>query len=161
VVRDKFAVPLATIRLVSAAFARFSVGMSDDVGSHDTRITLATDAAQHPEVFAVAFNSGDAAALESVYEDLGVLVPEPGQPVTGLDRAAANARFQSLGLPIEVRPRHVYVADDIALLIVDWTIGGTGRDGAPVHLRGTAADVVRRGPEGTWRYIIDNPFGTD
>lgn len=160
VVRDKFSVPLATVCLVSGGLACFSVWMSNDFGSHDTRITLTTDATQHPEVFAAAFNSGNAAALESVYEDLGVLVSEPGQPMNGLDRAAANARFQQLGLPINVRPRHVYVADDIALLIVDWTISGTGPDGTPVRLRGTATDVARRGPQGTWRYIIDNPFGT-
>lgn len=160
VIRDQFAVPLATFRLVSGGLACFSVWMDDDFGSHDTRIAFSTDAAQHPEVFAAAFNSGNAAALESVYEDLGVLVSEPGQPMTGLERAAANARFQRLGLPIDVRPRHVYVADDIALLIVDWAIEGTGPDGAPVRLRGTATDVARRGPEGTWRYIIDNPFGT-
>lgn len=160
VIRDQFAVPLATFRLVSGGLACFSVWMDDDFGSHDTRIAFSTDAAQHPEVFAAAFNSGNAAALESVYEDLGVLVSEPGQPMTGLERAAANARFQRLGLPIDVRPRHVYVADDIALLIVDWAIDGTGPDGAPVHLHGTATDVARRGQEGTWRYVIDNPFGT-
>ncbi|MGI8722918.1 MAG: YybH family protein [Geodermatophilaceae bacterium] len=91
---------------------------------------------------------------------LEFLYPNPDKPMTGLDRAVANARFQGLGLPIDVRPRHVYVADDIALLIVDWTIDGTGPDGTPVHLQGTATDVARRGPQGTWRYIIDNPFGT-
>lgn len=159
-VRDQFAVPLATFGLVSGRLARFPMWMSDRFDSHDTRIALTTDAAQHPEVFAAAFNSGDAAALERMYEDRGVLVPESGQSVTGLDRAAANARLQRLGLPIDVRPRHVYVARDIALLIVDWAIEGTGPDGAPVRLRGTATDVARRGPEGTWRYIIDNPFGT-
>jgi ketosteroid isomerase-like protein len=95
-----------------------------------------------------------------MYEGLGVLVPAPGQPVTGADRAAANAQFLGLGLPIHVRPRHVYVADDIALLIVDWSIDGIGPDGGEVHIHGTATDVARRGPDGTWRYIIDNPFGT-
>lgn len=140
--------------------------MSDDInsiegiGRHPTRMALTTDPAQHPAVFAAAFNSGDPAAVERVYEDLGVLVAKPGQPVTGSDRAAANARFLGLGLPIEVRPRHVYVTEDIALLIVDWVIDGTGPDGAKVHMSGTATDVARRGPDGTWRYIIDNPFGT-
>ncbi|EFL19641.1 predicted protein [Streptomyces sp. C] len=35
----------------------------------------------------------------------------------------------------------------------------TGRDGVPVHVEGTATDVARRGPDGRWRYAIDNPFG--
>jgi ketosteroid isomerase-like protein len=89
-----------------------------------------------------------------------VLVARPGVPVTGPERAAANGRLQALGVPIEVHPRHVYVADDIALLVVDWMIEGTGPDGTPVHVSGTATDVARRGPDGTWRYVIDNPWGT-
>ncbi|WP_457027959.1 YybH family protein [Kitasatospora sp. P5_F3] len=56
--------------------------------------------------------------------------------------------------------RHTYTADEIALLVVDWTITGTGPDGSPVDLTGTATDVARRGPDGYWRYLIDNPFGT-
>lgn len=132
----------------------------DEIGSsHTDRMPLTTDPARHPHVFAAAFNSGDPDAVEAVYEDLGILVPEPGRAVAGAERRSANAALQALGVPIVVQPRHVHVADDIALLIVDWTIDGTGGDGAPVHVRGTATDVARRGADGHWRYVIDNPFG--
>jgi ketosteroid isomerase-like protein len=50
--------------------------------------------------------------------------------------------------------------DDLALLVVAWSIRGTTRDGREVNLMGTASDVVRRGADGKWRYVIDNPFGT-
>ena len=100
--------------------------------------------------FASAFNSRDAQAVDAVYEPGGLFVPEPGTTVTGAARQAANQRFLGLGLPIDVRPRHVYAHDGIALLIVDWTIGD-------VH--GTATDVAREGADGRWRYVIDNPFG--
>ncbi|MEU9714005.1 DUF4440 domain-containing protein [Streptomyces sp. NPDC047976] len=112
-----------------------------------------------PAVFAERFNSGDAAALAEVYEDGAVLVARPGAPVTGAELLAANGRLQDLGVPISVRPRHVYRNGDLALLVVDWVIDGTGRDGAAVHVEGTATDVARRGPDGRWRYVIDNPFG--
>lgn len=128
--------------------------------SHPIRITPTADPAQHPSVFAAAFNSGDPAAVDQVYEDGGVLVPEPGRSVTGAARTQANALLLELGLPINVRPRHVYVANDIALLIVDWAIDGDGPDGQPVHITGTATDVARQGADGLWRYVIDNPFGT-
>ncbi len=121
---------------------------------------LTQDIAEHPHVFARAFNSGDPAAVEAVYETDGLLVPQPGLPVAGDARAEANQRLMDLGLPIEVRPRHVYVNGDLALLIVDWTISGTGPDGQPVHVEGTATDVARRGADGFWRYAIDNPMGT-
>jgi len=54
----------------------------------------------------------------------------------------------------------VFVADDIAQIVVDWSIDGTGPDGEQVHLGGTACDIVRRGVDGYWRYIIDNNQGT-
>lgn len=147
-------------RLVSVVGVRFPVDMDDVAKLHYDSMRLSTDPAQHPAAFAAAFNSGDPSRVEQVYEDLGVLVAEPGRPVTGRDRAAANATFQALGPPITVRPRHVYVADDIALLIVDWTLKGSGPYVSPVHIEGTATDVARRGSDGRWRYIIDNPFVT-
>ncbi|MYS90113.1 SnoaL-like domain protein [Streptomyces chartreusis NRRL 3882] len=127
---------------------------------HDSTVALSCDAAQHPMVFAAAFNSGSPEALARVYDRRALFVPRPGTCVTGQEIAAANSAFQSLGLPISVRPRHTYVADDIALLIVDWTIDGHRPDGERVRLEGTATDVARRGPDGLWRYLIDNPFGT-
>lgn len=134
--------------------------MPDHILPADGDLPLAGSPEQQPHVFAAAFNTGDPDAIERVYEQAGVLVSSPGVPTTGADRRAANARMASLGLPIEVRPRHVYVAEDIALLIVDWTIAGTTPDGEEVDIQGTATDVARRDAEGTWRYIIDNPFGT-
>lgn len=133
--------------------------MSEIASGHTDRMPLTTDPALHPSVFAAAFNSGDPAAVEAVYEDVGILVPQPGAPVAGDQRRAANAAFQGLGVPIKVTPRHVYVADDIALLIVDWVIDGPGPDGTHVYVEGTATDVARQGSDGNWRYIIDNPFG--
>ncbi|KJK43803.1 hypothetical protein UK23_31760 [Lentzea aerocolonigenes] len=100
--------------------------------------------------FAAAFNAKDADAVDAVYEPHGLFVPEPGRTVTTTERQAANQRFLDLGLPISVHPRHVYEHDGIALLIVDWTIG---------DVTGTATDVARRGADGRWRYVIDNPFG--
>ncbi len=133
--------------------------MTTDHDSRDPRAARTDDPAQHAAAFVNAFNSGDSTAVEQLYEDLGVLVPSPGHPVTGPERAAANEHLLGLGLPIHATPRHVYVADDIALLIVDWSIRGTGPDGTDIHIEGTATDVARRGRDGLWRYIIDNPFG--
>ncbi|MFE4087049.1 YybH family protein [Streptomyces sp. YIM B13502] len=91
--------------------------------------TLADRPEEVPVVFAERFNSGDAAALAEVYEDAAVLVPQPGTPATGPDLHAANGRLQKLGVPITVRPRHVYRSGDVALLIVDWSsTGPVGRD---------------------------------
>ncbi len=103
--------------------------------------------------FLAAFNSGDATALEPLYEADAVMVPRPGMPVTGRDLSAAIGYMLRLGKPMRAELRQCYVAGDIALLVVDWSIPDT-------ELAGTASDVLRRGPDGKWRYAIDNPMGT-
>ncbi|MFI9584546.1 YybH family protein [Streptomyces sp. NPDC052236] len=97
---------------------------------HAPTVSLTTAPEQHPAVFAEAFNTGRADAVAQVYEPGAVFVPHPGQQVTGDALAKATADFLALGLPISVQPRHTYVADDIALLIVDWVIDGPGPGGA-------------------------------
>ena len=41
-----------------------------------------------------------------------------------------------------------------------WSFDGTGPDGDPVRLSASNADVLRRQADGTWRFVIDNPWGT-
>lgn len=122
---------------------------------------LVTDPAQLPATFAAAFNTGDADAVERLFEPDAVFVTQPGEQVTGVARRAATGDFLKLGVPIAITVRHCYVSGDLALLIGDFVIEGTGPDGAPVHQKGTATDVARRGTDGGWRYVIDNPPGTD
>ncbi|WP_181776624.1 YybH family protein [Amycolatopsis pittospori] len=121
--------------------------------THSTSVPLTADPAEHPFVFQAAFNTGSAEILDSLYEPDAVFIRRDGAQVTGADRRSANGRILALGQPIVVAPRQVRVAGDLALLIVDWVIEG--------HLAATATDVARRGPDGLWRYVIDNPFGVD
>ena len=106
------------------------------------------------------FNSGKVSAMETLYEG-AVLIADDGRTVT--DRAEISAELErdlSLGLPLGAEARHVFVADDIAQIVVDWSIDGTGPDGKHVHLGGSASDIVRRGADGLWRSLIDNNLGT-
>ena len=109
----------------------------------------------HDEIqaFVAAFNRGDADALDKLYDEHSVLVPAPGQPMTGDQRRAATAHLLGFGMPMRAEVRHIYQAGDIALVIVDWSIEGLG-------MTGTATDVLRRSPDGQWRHLVDNPFGT-
>jgi ketosteroid isomerase-like protein len=54
----------------------------------------------------------------------------------------------------------VFVAADIAQIVLEWSIDGTDTDGKHVHLGGSASDILRRGADGLWRYLIDNNQGT-
>lgn len=112
-----------------------------------------------PAAFAARFKAGEPALLADLFPDGSLLVPTPGRPVAGPEILAGLSAHLGLGLPVEVALRHVYQADDIALLIVDWRIAGVSVEGDEVDITGTATDVVRRGADGRWRYAIDNPFG--
>ena len=57
-------------------------------------------------------------------------------------------------------PFDVFVGGDTAQIVVDWSIDGKGPNGEGIHLGGSASDIVRRGADGFWRYIIDNNQGT-
>ena len=107
------------------------------------------------------FNSGKIEAMMDLYAPASVVVAKDGRTIT--DRTEIAAQFQrdmSLGLPLKANVRHVFVGDDTAQIVVDWSIDGKGPDGKDVHLGGSASDIVRRGADGRWRYIIDNNQGT-
>ena len=107
------------------------------------------------------FNSGQVSAMMELHDPASVFVENDGSTMT--DRAAIAARLDrdlKLSLPLTANVRHVFVAGDIAQIIVDWFIDGTGPDGQEVHLTGSACDIARRGADGFWRYLIDNNQGT-
>jgi ketosteroid isomerase-like protein len=107
------------------------------------------------------FNSGEVSAMMALYEPEAAMIAKDGRPITDRTEIAAELeRDLRLGLPLEAKARHVFVAGDIAQIVLDWSIDGTGPDGEHVHLGGSASDVARRGADGTWRYVIDNALGT-
>ena len=107
------------------------------------------------------FNSGKVSAMMALYAPEAVFIAKDGRTITDHTEIAAQLeRDISLGLPLKANVRHVFVGDDIAQIVLDWSIDGTGPDGKHVHLGGSASDIVRRGADGLWRYMIDNNQGT-
>jgi ketosteroid isomerase-like protein len=107
------------------------------------------------------FNSGKVSAMMTLYDPEAVLIAKDGRTVTDRTEIVAELeRDLSLGLPLEAKAPHVFVAGDIAQIVVDWSIDGTGPGGKHVHLGGAASDIARRGADGRWRYLIDNNLGT-
>lgn len=112
--------------------------------------------------FQTAFNARDLDALLALYEEGAALTPQPGLTVTG-HAAIREALGGFLGLngPIAMTTKTVIPVADLALLHAEWTLDGTGPDGAPVALAGRTSEVIRRQADGTWRYTIDNPYSVD
>jgi uncharacterized protein (TIGR02246 family) len=107
-------------------------------------------------LFQEAFNAGDIDALVSLYEPNAVLVVS-GQPVVGhASIRAAYKVFLAGRSRMTLKTRSVVTFDEtLAILHGDWILeGGMGESG---NNRGLSTEVVRRQPDGAWRFIIDNP----
>lgn len=114
-------------------------------------------------LFQKAFNAGDLQGLMALYEPDATLIPLSGAAAVKGTQSIRSALegFLALKGTIDVQTKHVVQHGDIALLRAAWRLKGTGSDGRPVEMTHGSAEVVRRQPDGSWRYIIDHPFGSD
>lgn len=107
------------------------------------------------------FNSMDVDVMCAFYEPDAILVSANGEPQRGIQAIRAELlKYYAVQLPMVIIARHVFVADTIASLVLDWNIVGQTPSGETFHMVATSNDIARRGADGYWRYIIDNPFGT-
>jgi uncharacterized protein (TIGR02246 family) len=112
------------------------------------------------ELFTQALNSGDLDALVALYEPQACINPEPGQVATGTQAIReALSGFLAMNPKLTLEVKNLNQTSDIALTTGNWHLTGTGPDGSPVDMRGQSVEVSRRQPDGTWRFVIDNPFG--
>jgi len=114
-------------------------------------------------IFGERVNAGDIDGLVALYERSGALVRA--------DRTAAighEAIADELGGIITLRP-HIAMnvkqvfsgGDDVAVLYNDWQLTATDPEGKRIEISGHAIEVVRRQPDGTWRFVIDDPYARD
>lgn len=102
-----------------------------------------------------AFAVGDVDRVMDTYTPSAVVVAQPGQPVTG-DSAlrAMFADFIASGVNFTYGEHEVVVAGDTGLHLMSWT--APGPDGPMTAL---SVAVLQRQADGTWRMVIDHPFG--
>jgi ketosteroid isomerase-like protein len=107
-------------------------------------------------------NSGDLDSLMPLYESEAAFAAQPGSLAHGPSGIGeALSGFISMNGKLDLDVTRVLEVDDLALVIGVWSFDGTGPDGERVHLEARNADVLRRQADGTWRFVIDNPWGTD
>lgn len=107
-------------------------------------------------------NSGNLDSLMPLYENEAVFATQPGSLAPGAPGIrAALSGFIAMNGTLDLEVTRVLEAGDLALVIGVWSFDGTSPDGEPVRLEAKNADVLRRQTDGTWRFVIDNPWGTD
>jgi ketosteroid isomerase-like protein len=87
---------------------------------------------------------------------------QPGQLARSPESVCQSLRsFIDLKGKLDLKVKRVLQASDLALVTSEWSFRGTGPDGNPANMAAKSADVLRHQVDGTWRFVIDNPWGTD
>ncbi len=105
-----------------------------------------------------AYNTKNADVVMSLYDASGVIVPEPGKPVSGKDQFEQAVKG-ILSIPGEMTIKTVYClqAGNIAVGRSEWSIA----EGGHVKVSAKGVEVMKQQPDGTWKIVIDHAFGAD
>jgi len=100
------------------------------------------------EAVVEGINTRNFETLMYLYEPEAAFAIEPGKLAPGLGGIRdALGEFVTLNGKL-----------DLALVLGEWSFAGTGPQGEPVKLASRNADVLRRQVDGSWRFVIDNPW---
>ena len=94
-------------------------------------------------------NTGNIESLMMLYEPEACFASQPGQIVKGQRGIHQNLQgFVNMKGKLESKVKRVFQTSNLALAISEWSFNGTGTDGNPVNLTGTATDVLRQQSDG-------------
>ena len=108
--------------------------------------------------FTKYFNAGDTEGLLSMYEDGALLLLEPtSTPEECRDLRSVVQTYLDMKGTITIEASSELVVGDLALMHSRWRFEVP--DDEP--LVSVSAEVARRQQDGTWKYVIDNPYAGD
>jgi len=111
-------------------------------------------------LFAEALSAGDLDGALSMYEDDAVFQVNSGDIARGHTQLrTALADLIALRCTLDCYEIDTVENGDLAVLRARWTFSGTGADGEAFERRGRSIEIVRRQPDGNWKFTIDLPSG--
>ncbi|MFC0182202.1 conserved hypothetical protein [Pseudarcicella hirudinis] len=109
-------------------------------------------------VLADAFNTGDVKAVMNLYDVTGIIVPEPGKPVSGKTQfEEAITGILSIKGRMEIKTVYCFQTGNIALGRSEWSITDKGE----TKISAKGIEVMKQQVDGTWKIIVDHAFGAE
>ena len=112
--------------------------------------------AKNPEEICRLFKrymaEADIESLLSIYDPEAVFLNQAGEVKKGQGLREQLASFAAAKAQFDFNIRQVIQSGDIALMHTDWKVS------SPQQMFVYAIEVARRQPDGTWRWLIGDPF---
>ena len=107
---------------------------------------------------AAAFNTGDVATVMNMYDVNGIIVPEPGKPVSGRDKFVESIKaILSIKGKMDIKTVYCLQTGNIAVGRSEWSI----TDGDEVKISAKGIEVMLQQADGTWKIVVDHAFGAE
>ena len=107
---------------------------------------------------AAAFNTGDVATVLNMYDSSGIIVPEPGKPVSGKAQfEEAIKAILAIKGTMEIKTVYCMQTGNLAIGRSEWKI----TDGEEVKVSAKGIELMRQNEDGTWKIVIDHAFGAE
>jgi len=118
--------------------------------------------ANNPEevhaTLANAFNTGDVNTVLSMYDVTGIIVPEPGKPVSGKENfEEAIKGILSIKGKMDIKTVYCIQTGDMALGRSEWSITDNGE----VKISAKGIEVMKQQTDGSWKVLFDHAFGAE
>lgn len=121
-------------------------------------MNLPKNAADVHSTLAKAFNTGDVDTVLSMYDVTGVIVPEPGKPVSGKEQFEAAVKgILSIKGQMEIKTVYCLQTGNIAVGRSEWSITDNGE----VKISAKGIEVMKQQTDGNWKIIVDHAFGAE
>lgn len=107
-------------------------------------------------LFEKAMNAGDLEGLVALYEPNAMLIAGPGQEATGTEAIRAGLKaFLDQKPQIDLKVEQTLKGgEDMAACYGVWTMKAGGEE-----LTGKSIEIMRKQADGTWLFVIDDPWG--
>lgn len=108
------------------------------------------------KTLAAAFNTGDVQTVLKMYDFDGIIVPEPGKPVSGREKfEEAIKGILAIKGKMDIKTVYCLQTGDLAVGRSEWNI----TDGEEIKVSAKGIEVMKQQADGTWKIVIDHAFG--